>query len=149
MTIPAKERDRDLSAKLRSELPGILNWAIEGLRAWRSGGLRPPARVLEATIEYREENDLVGPFLAIECFVDQSSKETKVRTGELFGAYAEWCTRNGEQPVTKRTFGTILKERGFTDSIEKSERVKYGIRLLTDEEWQRRNGIEAKFRNPV
>ena len=33
--IPPERRDLDLPAKLREELPGILNWAIEGCVAWQ------------------------------------------------------------------------------------------------------------------
>jgi len=34
VTIPPKERDKRLLVKLRAELPGILNWALEGCQQW-------------------------------------------------------------------------------------------------------------------
>lgn len=49
LTIPPSERDKKLTAKLKSEAQGILNWAIDGLRDWLDGGLKDPAEVLAAT----------------------------------------------------------------------------------------------------
>ena len=56
VTIPVAERDPHLSEKLKAELPGILNWALEGYRAWKVQKLNPPKQVLNATEEYRQEN---------------------------------------------------------------------------------------------
>ena len=37
-TIPEAERDPRLPDKLLAELPGILNWALQGCRDWRAEG---------------------------------------------------------------------------------------------------------------
>ena len=110
VTIPPEQRDKRLPATLRAELPGILNWAIEGCQEWRRDGLKDPEEVKAATQSYREEMDLLALFLN-ECCEREEGGE--VPTGELFDAYEEWCRKNGEQPVKKRTFGTLMKERGF------------------------------------
>lgn len=39
VTIPEAERDKRLAEKLRTELPGILRWAVEGCLAWQLEGL--------------------------------------------------------------------------------------------------------------
>ena len=41
--------DKDLKAKLCSEAPGILAWAVRGCLAWRTEGLQPPATVKAVT----------------------------------------------------------------------------------------------------
>jgi len=56
--IPPEERDKALGGKLRAELPGILNWALEGCLEWQRGGLREPEEVIAATADYRREQDL-------------------------------------------------------------------------------------------
>jgi putative DNA primase/helicase len=63
VTIPESQRDPNLAANLAAEAPGILNWALEGYRAWKAGGLKPPTEVTEATGSYRQENDLIGQFI--------------------------------------------------------------------------------------
>src|SRR5271155_4119772 len=54
VTIPPKERDGELTEKLKSEWPGILGWIIEGALEWKTEGLRPPAAVIDATAAYLE-----------------------------------------------------------------------------------------------
>ena len=57
MTTPAERRDKDLIRKLRDQWPGILMWAIAGATDWFADGLKPPARVTEATDAYPSEED--------------------------------------------------------------------------------------------
>jgi putative DNA primase/helicase len=72
--IPKKEQDRELPEKLKAELPGILNWALEGCLMWQEHGLEPPQEVQTATEEYREEMDPLGDFLAECCTLLQDFK---------------------------------------------------------------------------
>ena len=111
VTIPERERDRDLAANLRDELPGILNWALEGCLAWQQRrGLEPPDVVLGATAEYRREMDVLGTFLD-ECSVNDQAGEVSVK--DLYEKYSEWCKESGEYKLAKNTFGTRLTERGI------------------------------------
>lgn len=57
VTIPDKERDKQLREKLQKELPGILAWAVRGCLAWRRDGLGESKQVSQATAEYRREMD--------------------------------------------------------------------------------------------
>ncbi len=51
--------DKDMPEKLKSELPGILNWMIEGCIKWRSAGLMEPEAVTVETKKYfLDNNDL-------------------------------------------------------------------------------------------
>ena len=51
-TIPVTDRNPELLKTLKTEGPGILNWALAGLRAWRSGRLCVPASIKTATDAY-------------------------------------------------------------------------------------------------
>ena len=42
VTIPPAEQDKGLADRLIAELPGILQWALHGLKEWRKAGLAPP-----------------------------------------------------------------------------------------------------------
>src|SRR5215475_2904260 len=46
------QRDKQLDRKLRAELSGILNWAVEGCLRWQAEGLGTPPVVQEAGAEY-------------------------------------------------------------------------------------------------
>lgn len=65
-TIPEDRQDRKLPEKLRAEAPGILAWAVRGCLDWQREGLGIPDEVRTATQAYRQEEDIVGQFIA-EC----------------------------------------------------------------------------------
>ncbi len=52
VTVPECERDPNLFEKLKSELPGILSWAVEGCLEWQKNGLRPPPEVIAEVEQY-------------------------------------------------------------------------------------------------
>jgi putative DNA primase/helicase len=111
VTIPAEERDLHLAEKLRRELPGILNWAIEGCLAWQAEGLGNPDAVADATAGYRNEMDVLGGFLADACVTTENAK---AKASQLYDAYNRWAATNGERhPLTQQAFGRRLTERGF------------------------------------
>ena len=55
--------DAALREKLADELPGILNWIIEGAIAWQAEGLAEPTAITEASTAYRQEQDQLSQFL--------------------------------------------------------------------------------------
>jgi putative DNA primase/helicase len=94
--IPDKEKDLELLGKLLKEQPGILNWAIKGCIEWQNRGLDAPRIVIEATAEYREEEDEIGEFLAQTCF-----QGGKVERTALYSQYLEWA-KNCQIRMTMR-----------------------------------------------
>ncbi len=107
---PPEKRDRELTEKLIQELPGILNWAIDGYLLWRESGLNPPASVLDATAAYRSDEDRVGTFIDECCEIDAS---LSVQASALYKAYHAWAQRRGETPLSMTRFGGRLAERGL------------------------------------
>ncbi|KNY24826.1 phage/plasmid primase, P4 family [Pseudobacteroides cellulosolvens] len=124
--IPEEERDPDLVDKLKNELPGILNWAIEGCRLWQESGLKEPKEVLAATSEYRGEMDSLQVFLD-ECTEKVEGKTTK--SGELYTVYEKWCTINGEYQLSSTKFSLKLKERGINKGRTRTMRTWEDIQL--------------------
>nr|MDQ2694643.1 phage/plasmid primase, P4 family [Pseudomonadota bacterium] len=110
VSIPKAEQDKNLPAKLQAELPGILNWAVEGCRLWLAEGMEPPEEVENATTGYREEMDVLAGFLADHCFIGEKATAS---AKDLYETYCKWCETNGEVPETQRSFGMSLTERGF------------------------------------
>lgn len=129
VTIPKQEQDRELARKLQAELPGILNWALEGCLQWQRHGLQEPERVMAATESYREESDVLARFLA-ECTVPSSTGT--VQAGRLYARYKEWCEANGERPWTNTLFGKRLKERGFLREHRMYGKFYVGLELVSE-----------------
>lgn len=129
VTISPAEQDRDLGDKLAGELPGILNWALEGLRAWRLEGLGTCAAVEAATAEYRAESDSIQLFLDEEC---ELGEVESVAATQLYERFKEWCTESGEKPRSQTWFGKKIKEKGFTSGRDPLSRKKIwgGIGLI-------------------
>jgi putative DNA primase/helicase len=110
VTIPEEQRDPQLAEKLKQELPGILNWAVDGALEWQATGLRAPACVLAATKKYRSDMDTIGDFIADCCVRGPNEKE---RAKDLYSVFVAWCERNGQRVLSQTMLGTRLQERGF------------------------------------
>lgn len=110
VTIPPENRDPKLQDQLDQELPGIMNWAIEGLKKYDEMGLAEPDIVKVATKEYQTEQDTFGPFLDECCIV---KPDTVISFKEIYKAYQDWCVKNKEIAISKKAFTNELHERGY------------------------------------
>jgi putative DNA primase/helicase len=129
VTIPGEDQDKALLEKLQREAAGILCWAMHGLADWRRSGLAPPATIVQATSEYRSEQDVLQLFIDERCIVDP---EAQTSATELYAAYKAWCEAGGESTVCKRDLGLALQERGFQSRRNARSRKWIGIRLLRE-----------------
>lgn len=109
VSIPPEEQDGELKAKLESELPGILNWALAGYRDWSDNGLAQPESIVNLLQEYREEEDLIGQFLTERTVEDP---EGRASADALYQAFREWSVARGESFIQRQTlFGRKIGER--------------------------------------
>lgn len=109
--IEGHKKDKDLPLKLKDEMPGILNWALEGLKMWVEFGIDPPTKVMDATKAYRDEMDHLGTFIAE---VMAQNKGARALIGDTYIEYEKWCDANGEYAMSKRDLTRKMQERGFT-----------------------------------
>ena len=144
VTIPTEEQIPDLADRLKEELSGILNWALDGVTDWLENGLQPPPEVVEATEAYRAEMDIVGLFLKDACVLDPKAVTP---SKQLYDAFQEWCAENGYEPFGQTTFGRRLAAKGFAQTREYSAgrrcRCWRGIGLLHGEAPQADVVLEA------
>ena len=97
---------------LLPELPGILNWALDGLRAYWKVGLSPPAAVSAATDEYRKDMDIVGRWIEERCLLDKNAEATSY---VLYQDYKAWADAEIGFYKKKIGFGRLIgKPRGHT-----------------------------------
>ena len=135
VVIPPERRDPELGEKLAQEADGILRWLVDGLRDYWAHGLQEPPAVVEATREYRSEQDVLEGFLNECCEV---SPRALTPSAELSEAYRQWALAQGEREeelLSERAFGQRLTKRGFatargTDA--KRTRLWKGLRLKSD-----------------
>lgn len=125
------KRDPDLLQKLIQESEGILAWAVRGCLLWQKEGLEPPRASQLLKREYREDMDNLHDFLTEKCFIHDS---VKITTKELYDAYQDFCDTYHVSPVKQRTFGMMLRERGFRSWRTKQARGWLGLRLLAEGE---------------
>jgi hypothetical protein len=111
----AHERIMRLDHRLRAEASGILTWLLAGCLAWQRDGLAPPASIVAATDDYRQEMDLLALFIA-ECCV--LGDRCKAAAGDLYAAYETWAGQNRLRPRTAPGFRTDLIERGFDPPVK-------------------------------
>ena len=124
--IPEDEQDKDLPAKLREELPGILAWAVRGCLEWQHSGLGTPDEVRAATAAYRSEMDVLASFIDDCCVIADGARETATKLWETF---TKWCQDTGERAGSQKAFGLRLEEKGFRPGRTKSGRFWIGIGL--------------------
>jgi putative DNA primase/helicase len=127
--IPEAERDYNLTDKLLTELPGVLNWLLDGWQMYQQDGLDAPTAVAEATGKYRADNDLLGGFLK-DCCIEGEGKA--VTSGQLHAAYTKW---GGDLSAVR--FARAMQERGFTKAVATAGPNKgrvewHGIGLLVE-----------------
>lgn len=125
--IPIGEQDDQLAAKLQVEASGILNWVVAGALDWHAHGLQEPDAVITATAAYRADEDSLAAFIDEYCELHASYRAS---APDLWSAYEEWCAQSGNEPVAKRTFATMLTERGY--AATRDRRFRTGLRLIED-----------------
>ncbi|MFN3549242.1 MAG: phage/plasmid primase, P4 family [Mesorhizobium sp.] len=154
--IPKDEVDKGLPGKLMAEAQGILRWCVEGaLDFLACGGLVAPREILDATEQYREEEDPIGSFIRNACQVtgDDADEEKPL---DLYMAYETYCTANGAVKVKDTTFYRRMPDqarRGWPSAADPGVAAQFH-RIKTDgiqvyrgirvrEEFRRRDGAHG------
>jgi len=106
------EKDTAMPKKLEAELPGILNWAMEGYRRWKTEGMDLPDAVRETIEQYRSDEDIFGDFFAAAVNVSPFAKTTT--NSDFYKAYCQWCKEQGVKYMqSPRIMASALDERGY------------------------------------
>lgn len=134
------KEDRGLEDALRAELPGILNWALDGLERLTDRGkfTRPPSA--DETIATLQ--DLASPVAAFVRERCISGPDKQGYVDAIYKAFKEWADDNGHVKLAKQTFGRDLRAAvggrlkvsrvGGHDSTERT-RAYIGIALRDSE----------------
>lgn len=118
---------------LQPELPGILNWAVEGCIQWLEEGISIPDKVKAAVEDYRGEMDTIEHFLTDCCI---AGEEYSAKITDMYDAYCKWCSDNREHELSNIKFSKKLKEKGYEQSRTSYSRTWTGIGLIEEERQQ-------------
>lgn len=105
--------DRTLSDQLDKEIPGIINWLLEGLcRVVRNGFIiEPSVRMTQELQSVRDSSDTIQLFMSDEQFIEYTgNKDDKVSIKQLYDAYESWCQDNNYLVIHKNTFGKVIRK---------------------------------------
>lgn len=110
--IPEAKRDPLLVEKIKaSELPGVLNWALEGLvRLMQRGIFDPqlPPAMQELLHQSKKDTNSVQAWFD-ECNI-QTTQQNRFRKTDVYRHYRTWCEENGLSPMASPRFWTVLRE---------------------------------------
>jgi len=100
--------DKSTWWEAQGEAPGILRWALNGLRRLREQNSFSPSRYSDDGIEsYRQDMSPTRNFLVNE--LQEAPGDVWIVEQALFTAYQRWCLENGHRhPCSKRKFTTEL-----------------------------------------
>ena len=132
--------------KLLPEMPGILNWAIEGCLKWQQEGERIPDVVKASVDEYRVDSDPIQRFIADECIV-ASSETVRVNVSDIYKVYESWCKENKEYTLSSIKFTRKMTEKEFEKGRSKAGLYWKGIGLLDKDHQVTMTECDNKF-NP-
>ncbi len=143
-TFTDNEKDENFLEKcLVPELPGILNWAVEGCLAWQKDKIKTPEKVLAATDDYKDEMDVIQTFIDDCCVVGE---RYTAKINDLYSAYCKWCDDNNVHELSSIKFTKKLKDKGFEQVRTTFSRHWSGIGII-DQTKGRETYSQVKFGN--
>ncbi len=117
--------DTELPEKLREELPGILNWALQGCRQYlETEGVGVCAAVEATTRDYFTDMDVIQAFLDEWVVVGH-----EIVFGDLYEAYRHHCQESGTYPLSGQRLGERLTEKGIGKQKRGGRSYRTGIVL--------------------
>lgn len=109
VTIKEEDQDRQLSQKiLKSELPGVFNWMLEGMSRLLINKAFTPSTLVENEVrKFRRESD------SVLCFIDENDYIKSVKDYTtlqvMYDEYKMYCIQNGNKPCANKKFSARLR----------------------------------------
>jgi putative DNA primase/helicase len=109
VTIPEADQDKTLANKIiQTELAGVFNWIIEGLRRLLKTEKFTESTIVKETLEsYKRESDSVA------CFVDEQPDIVGLPLKIAYADYRTYCLDCGFKPLGRNNFAKRLNLHGF------------------------------------
>jgi P4 family phage/plasmid primase-like protien len=136
---PKIKKNLNLTDELRKELPGILNWLLEGLHRYQKEGLDVPDEVRFLKEKLREGSDVLERWRTERLEECELEPGVGVKVKDAWTDFLRWA-RDGEEEIgqyTKALFTRRLKEKIRKGRAYGSSWVFQGVKLREEEqeEW--------------
>ena len=113
--------DKNLLKKLKDELPGILNLALDGLKKLKvDGQFIETEKTIQAKEEYKKQNDSVAAFIDERVIESTDAFLTKQ---SFYREYKDWCENAGLKSVSQKS---PRFKMSIYDSLEKVDEFRNG-----------------------
>jgi P4 family phage/plasmid primase-like protien len=120
VTIPEDRQNRKLASELKQELPGILNWSLNGLKRLRIRGcFKEPGRSAEFKRQYQQDMNPAKGFFEDYCCEDDNGE---LEFENLYQEFTEYCRTNGQRPLNAANFGKEIM-RAFPGAKKEKRRI--------------------------
>lgn len=122
----AGQEDTTLKTRLKVEAPGILLWALDGLRRLQqNNSFTLPSGHDQLIRRIRDDMTPIAEFISECCTLDRASQQS-VRQNQLYECWQQWAIRNGEKPHSARWLSKCLLT--LYPHLIRSRRVIGGMR---------------------
>lgn len=152
-SVPRDERDPDLDNKLQSELPGVLNWALEGLqRLLQQGRFTADRTPGETQRTWEKWGSSVDRFASVG--LEEAPGEA-VPKSKAYRAYIKYCEDESIPAETQHKFTRKLKTgEGVEDGREyidgKQQRCYMHVELTARaEQYLEQDSSESDYEPPA
>lgn len=125
---PHITKDETIKERLPLELPGILALIVRAGLRYRKEGLKPPAKVLLASADYRKDMDLLGDWLDECCEINP---EQFCKVSDLWDSWETYARRRGllNYIRSSKALGRRLDSRFPPGKGAKGVRIRHGIAI--------------------
>jgi putative DNA primase/helicase len=121
------EKIPNLKEQLIDELPGIFNWAIEGLMRLRArGDFEVPSQVKTLNEKYQKESNIIRLFVEENCEVGSTYS---VQSADIYQRFKEWCFLNNYKAHSSRGFKREMEALGYFTKHGNSGTIYENIKL--------------------
>lgn len=136
---PEKRRNPlEVEAALKRELPGILNWMLDGFRDFQTRleagqgtppGIDPPEAMNALKADLMESADPVGEFVRDCCTIDPKGR---IKTTEFFRAFEAYARDTGARLYSAPAVRELMQEKGYPKRKSDGQQVFAGVSWNTD-----------------
>ena len=122
----SEEQKPELLQELKEEVPGILNWALEGLErlSQQNWIMTKSSYMDDCHNEFKRATNPLQLCIEEECVVEGNAT---VDSNELRSSYKHYCEEKGYKPLSDNKLGQELKRLGINKIEYEKKKVDYPL----------------------